>query len=104
MLLEVMDSRTPALGAKLNGNKFELQRRAAAKPEGEDRHNGRKNRHHARDGMPPPCRKLQPLSALWRFNFEQGHPLPTFCAIGGSLTRARSKSKLTVANISGAGP
>jgi hypothetical protein len=36
----------------LNGNKFELQRRAAAKPEGEDRHNGRKNRHHARDGMP----------------------------------------------------
>jgi hypothetical protein len=32
------------------GNKLKFQRGAAAKAEGEDRNNGKENRHHDRDG------------------------------------------------------
>jgi hypothetical protein len=34
----------------LKSDKLEFERGAAAKTEGEDRNNGRENRHHDRDG------------------------------------------------------
>jgi hypothetical protein len=38
----------------LNSDKLEFERGAAAKMEGEDRNNGKENRHHGRHGTTSP--------------------------------------------------
>jgi hypothetical protein len=56
----------------LKNDKLELERGAAAKAKGDDRNNGKKNRHHARDGTVGSWKSPASLRCLW--NFEQRQP------------------------------
>jgi hypothetical protein len=52
----------------LNSDKFEFERGAAAKTEGEDRNNGKENRHHGRHGTTTRISsRIRPV-----VDFEQG--------------------------------
>jgi hypothetical protein len=53
----------------LKNDKLELERGAAAKAKGDDRNNGKKNRHHARGGTVGSWRSPASLRCLC--NFEQ---------------------------------
>src|SRR5260370_40426619 len=48
----------------LNSDKLEFERGAAAKTEGEDRNNGKENRHHGRHGTTSPP-ESPAVSVLW---------------------------------------
>src|SRR5713101_1694091 len=78
----------------LNSDKLEFERGAAAKTEGEDRNNGKENRHHGRHGTTSPTRISSRISPV--VDFEQGQVIHLARAKTPDRQRANGDSILNV--------